>query len=53
MITTNETAIVSINNSDPDYSNTYTDSIYIKVLVLYIIMVVASVIAYIISMCII
>lgn len=50
MIIPNESAIVSISNSDLDYLNTYTDSVYIKVLILYIIMVVVSVIAYIISM---
>jgi len=49
MITTNENVSVLSINSVPDYSNTYTDSIYIKVLILYIIMVVVSVIAYIIS----
>lgn len=50
MITPNESAIISIINSEPDYSNTYTESIYVKVLILYIIMVVVSCIAYILSM---
>jgi hypothetical protein len=50
MIISNESAIVSISNNEPDYSNTYTDSIYVKILILYIITVVVSCIAYIISM---
>jgi hypothetical protein len=50
MITTDRDAIISITNTNPDYSNSNWDSIYIKVLILYIIMVVVSVVAYIISM---